>query len=170
MRELTWKQKLFVEAYLGKANGNATEAARVAGYRWPDKQGAQLLAKPQVKAAVGARLDDAAMSTDEILGRLSDIARGSLEDFIKVDAQGNYRIDLAGARKGNKLHLLRKLKRGEHGVELELHDPLKALDKLARYRKLYSDEPQVNLAITVDLLARAEAKHAERRERRGAAG
>jgi len=32
MAELTYKQKLFVEHYLGEANGNATDAARRAGY------------------------------------------------------------------------------------------------------------------------------------------
>lgn len=33
---LTLKQRKFVEAYLGKANGNATEAARLAGYKGND--------------------------------------------------------------------------------------------------------------------------------------
>jgi phage terminase small subunit len=34
--ELTTKQRLFVEAFIGAANGNATEAARLAGYQGSD--------------------------------------------------------------------------------------------------------------------------------------
>lgn len=33
---MTTKQRKFVEAYQGKANGNATEAARLAGYKGSD--------------------------------------------------------------------------------------------------------------------------------------
>ncbi|MCA9644748.1 MAG: terminase small subunit [Myxococcales bacterium] len=35
-RGLTQKQRLFVEAYVGPAKGNATEAARIAGYSGSD--------------------------------------------------------------------------------------------------------------------------------------
>lgn len=50
--KLTRRQALFVAAYLGQANGNATEAARIAGYRHPHVQGTQNLAVPSIRAAV----------------------------------------------------------------------------------------------------------------------
>jgi phage terminase small subunit len=48
------KRRAFVLAYLGECGGNATAAARVAGYAKPHPEGAQLLQKPTVKAAVDA--------------------------------------------------------------------------------------------------------------------
>jgi phage terminase small subunit len=50
MKGLTPKQQAFVEYYA--ACGNATEAARLAGYAKPHPQGAENLLKPTVKAAV----------------------------------------------------------------------------------------------------------------------
>lgn len=42
---LTNKQKAFIDAYCGQAKMNATEAARMAGYKHPHVQGAQNLSK-----------------------------------------------------------------------------------------------------------------------------
>lgn len=76
---LTLKQKLFVEAYLGQAGGNATEAAKIAGYRGDEGTLAQVgyenLRKPEIRAAVEARVQRSAMETDEVLNELSKIAR-----------------------------------------------------------------------------------------------
>jgi len=49
---MTPKQQAFVEHYA--ACGNATEAARLAGYRKPNPQGAENLAKPSIQAALSA--------------------------------------------------------------------------------------------------------------------
>lgn len=55
-RGLTVKQRLFVEAYTGPAQGNATEAARIAGYKGNDVTlavvGSENLRKPQVCDAI----------------------------------------------------------------------------------------------------------------------
>lgn len=51
-RALLPKQKAFVEHYA--ACGNATEAARLAGYRKPHPQGAENLLKPTIQAALAA--------------------------------------------------------------------------------------------------------------------
>jgi phage terminase small subunit len=52
-RELTFRQRLFVEAYIGEANGNATEAARIASSRRPNKVAERLVGK---RVAVGNAL------------------------------------------------------------------------------------------------------------------
>jgi hypothetical protein len=76
---LTLKQRRFVESYLGSAGGNATEAARLAGYAGGGSTLAQVghenLRKPQIARTVEARLQKAAMETDEILSELSRVAR-----------------------------------------------------------------------------------------------
>lgn len=52
LKKLNERQRRFVESYCGPAMGNATEAARQAGYKFPDVQGARLLGNVSVKAAI----------------------------------------------------------------------------------------------------------------------
>lgn len=52
LKKLNERQRRFVESYCGPAMGNATEAARQAGYKFPDVQGARLLGHVSVKAAI----------------------------------------------------------------------------------------------------------------------
>jgi phage terminase small subunit len=49
---LTSKRKAFVQAYCGEAAGNASEAARIAGYRSPGVEGCRLLKDARVQAEV----------------------------------------------------------------------------------------------------------------------
>ena len=59
---LTIKQQRFIEAF----NGNAAAAARVAGYRHPDRIGSRLMTRPAIRAAILAReneIRDAAIAT-----------------------------------------------------------------------------------------------------------
>ncbi len=76
---LTLKQQLFVEAYIGPARGNGKEAARLAGYAGNDATLAQVAAenlrRPQILTLINARVEQAAMTADEILTELADIAR-----------------------------------------------------------------------------------------------
>ena len=59
---LTEKQRRFVEAYMGEACGNATEAARRAGHSGNDETlrqvGSENLTKPHVRAAIEARIEE----------------------------------------------------------------------------------------------------------------
>tara|TARA_A100001515_G_C4545210_1_gene201583 strand:- start:192 stop:761 length:570 start_codon:yes stop_codon:yes gene_type:complete len=56
---LTEKQRRFVEAYLGEADGNAYEAAKIAGYggnkRSLEVIGSENLRKPEIRKAIDAR-------------------------------------------------------------------------------------------------------------------
>lgn len=66
--ELTEKQRRFVEAYTGEAQGNATRAATLAGYTHPTTQGPRMLENVGVASAIeAARKDvtDAAIATRE---------------------------------------------------------------------------------------------------------
>jgi phage terminase small subunit len=78
---LTGRQRKFVDAYLGRANGNATEAARIAGYGSPSEAGYATLRNTQVRAAIDAALAEGAMTAKETLWRLTRIARGDIGDF-----------------------------------------------------------------------------------------
>lgn len=76
---LKGKQIAFVNAYLGEANFNATEAARIAGYSGNDNTLAQVgfenLRKPNIAELIAIRLKESAMSAEEVLKRIGGIAR-----------------------------------------------------------------------------------------------
>jgi phage terminase small subunit len=164
---LTTKQRLFVESYL--SNGfNATEAARASGYKGNDTTlaavGYENLRKPQMAAAVSERINEAAMSANEVLARLSDIARGEVTDFIDEDGK----FDLKGARRAKKTGLLKKLKQkrtskrvdvrtegdGEEAetletslvyeeVEFEMYSAHEALRDLGKFHGLFVERQEI---------------------------
>ena len=82
MTDLTPKQQRFVEAYVWPASGNASEAARLAGYRGNPQTlravGHENLTKPDIAAAVKERTEKAleSMGADEVLRQVSLIACG----------------------------------------------------------------------------------------------
>lgn len=54
-RALSAKRQAFVEAYCGVAQGNGTEAARIAGYKQPQLEGYRLMQNDAVRDAVAAK-------------------------------------------------------------------------------------------------------------------
>jgi hypothetical protein len=108
---LTGKQAAFVDAYLGSARFNATEACRLAGYKGSRitlrAVGSDNLAKPPIQAAIRERLAERAMSSAEVLSRLSEQARGDIRDVITIVPGGVDRDrwvrDLISALKGSGL-------------------------------------------------------------------
>ena len=156
----TPRQRQFVALYLGKAKGNATLAATMAGYRWPGVAGPRLLTDGRIAVLVEARLDLLMADADECLARLSALARSSMGDFLRFapGAEGDDipALDLRKARRRGQLGSIRKLKRTartiprgdgppetETTVELELHDPIKALALLAKFHGL--DRPRAEV-------------------------
>ena len=90
MRKLTPKQRAFVDAYTGEARGNATEAARMAGYRGNDTTlgsvGAENLTKPAIRNAISA-------ATAETRQR-AVMTRAERQEFLTEAVAGNdlYRV------------------------------------------------------------------------------
>jgi phage terminase small subunit len=164
---LTTKQRLFVEYYL--SNGfNATEAARAAGYKGNENTlssvGYENLRKPEIAAVVSERVNEAAMGANEVLARLSAIARGSVTDVLDEDG----RFDIHLARRAKKDGLLKKLKRKTtkkqvdartegkdeeaetietsiiyEEVEFEMYSAHEALRDLGTYHKLFVNRQEV---------------------------
>lgn len=136
---LNFRQRMFVLAYLGEANGNATEAARIAGYAEPNTQGPRLLVNVGIRVAIDAKLNHVALSADETLARLSDMASADMADFTDPSGEDGFTLNLAKARASGKTHLIKKLAHTKDGVRIELHDAQGALEKLARYHGLLKD-------------------------------
>jgi hypothetical protein len=141
---MTYKQRLFVAYYLGESNGNATDAARRAGFRWPDKIGPRLLLSPTCRQAIDARLADAAMSQREILARLSELAGGDVAKFITVEGD-RWRIDPRKVKRHGRV--IKKLKSTKDGAsEIELEPKLAALIKLCEYHGMWDKKPASDAA------------------------
>lgn len=86
MAKLTEKQHRFADEYIRL--GNATEAARLAGYKKPNPQGAENLAKPSIKSYINGVLEEMAskriMQASEAMELLTTIARGEMEETMYI--------------------------------------------------------------------------------------
>lgn len=88
-KKITAKQRRFVQAYTGKAQGNATEAARIAGYKHPNQKGPELVKIGSIEKAIQewaeANTVASVMDRTERQEMLSLIGRGGheLKDRIK---------------------------------------------------------------------------------------
>lgn len=80
MADLTDKQKVWLETYL--TCWNATEAARQAGYAFPNVEGPKNLVNPSLAEVVKSRIAEKAMTADEVLIRLGEQARSTMDDFL----------------------------------------------------------------------------------------
>jgi phage terminase small subunit len=214
---LTARQKAFVKFYLGLeskdghfSTWNAAKSARFADYKAKsDVIGAQNLGNLSIKTALELGMKEMTQGRDELLKRVDEVAKGSMEDFItleeveyrepvtmpafkyreqlrssladaleqlessgeedkqpwekligeleqkidelpsnpaelvsvpgEVKRQTVARIDLVKAEKAGKLGLIRKMKQTDKGLEVELHDSMRALELLGKHYKLWSD-------------------------------
>lgn len=157
MSDLTAKQQLFIDEYLKCYN--ATQAAKMAGYKGNDNvlgvTGYDNLRNPKIASAIQRRLQESAMSADEVLARLADMARSNIADFSKV----RHVSDLEEIH--DKAHVAKKFKRtiyrSAYGsetetVELELYDAQSALEKIGRHHGLFTDKIEVKLAKELDTI------------------
>lgn len=146
---MTGKQTLFVRAYLDTLN--ATAAAERAGYRGDyqtlRKVGSENLTKPHIRDEIVRGLAELRVTGDWIAAKLRRYADLDLGDFAGIiegeDAEiKEGRLIVSGlspsevlkrAKRAGVSHLIRKIKRGANGLEVEYHDPIRALEILARH-------------------------------------
>ena len=88
---LTEKQKRFVDFYI--KTGNATEAARNAGYKHPNPVGPENLVKLGIRAAIDARLKKIEgpriANAAEVMKFLTSALRGEIkEEVVVVEGEG----------------------------------------------------------------------------------
>jgi hypothetical protein len=161
--QLTYKQKLFIEAYLGESNGNATDAARRAGYSEHAVTGSRdLLKNPKIQARIQARVASAAMAANEVLARLGDVAAADITEFLDIKDDDTWKLSLKRVKRKGKGHLIRKIKMTRDGPEIELEARLPALIQLGAYHGPWNRDapPEVSL---VELAKRLKEKHEQLR-------
>jgi Terminase small subunit len=168
MRSLTYRQRMFVEYYLGESAGCAVDAARRAGYSSPHPEGVRLLKKAPIRAAIDARVATAAMAANEVLARLADVASADLLDFLKQDGPDGFKVDLKLVKRLGLGHLIKRVKVNKDGTQdIVLEARLPALVKLGEHFKLWNGETQQQ--VTLVELARSlreqyEQLHREERD------
>lgn len=153
---LSAKHQQFVEEYLRCFN--ATRAYQAVypsvGRLTAASNGYRLLREnPEVAEYIQQRLSETAMSTDEVLMRLAEHARGNMGDFIRVTPDGSFAIDLTHAESAQKLGLIRKVTKttrrfGDMEIEeatIDLYDSQSALVHLGKHLDLFSDKLTVKL-------------------------
>lgn len=143
---LTLKQKLFAEHYLGKAKGNATEAARLAGYAGDYDVlrvvGAENLTKPNIRDYIAKRFKEAAqVSADEVMTVLGRQMRGDIGDFLTANdvliteddsVEGKRYVRLTGINPfGGDTRLIHKYRKSDKGESIELYSSFDAAKEIA---------------------------------------
>lgn len=148
---LTTRQQLFVNEYL--IDYNATRAAQRAGYSGDDNTlavtGHDNLRNPKIAEAIQKRIQEKAMSADEVLMRLAEHARADMGQWMSDDGA----LDLAAMKRDGATHLIHKVKRTERSgstpsggewehvtVEVELHPAQPALVHLGKHHKLFTEQ------------------------------
>ncbi len=155
---LTSKQKRFVQEYL--VDYNATQAAIRAGYSAKTARaiGAENLTKPDIAAELqrlgsktAAKLE---ITREWVLQRLATIAAANVTDFLSVVTEPTTKlgvhpitgevINLPGGNRQtvlikdtdkiplDKTAALAGIKQGANGIELKLHDSVRALELLGK--------------------------------------
>ncbi|MBK7892897.1 MAG: terminase small subunit [Bdellovibrionales bacterium] len=171
-KDLTPKQKRFVEEYL--VDLNATQAAIRAKYseNTAGSQAFDLLKKPEIQAAIQAEMDKRSKRTnitaDNVLKELMRIATADLSGA--YDEQGRLKPiheipeDTRRAMSGIKVFEefdgfgQDRVKIGEVR-EVKFWDKPKSLEILARHLKLLTDKVEVSGSVTIsDRLAKARKR------------
>jgi len=173
MCPLNYRQRLFIEAYLGEASQSAVAAARRAGYRRPDEVGPKLAARSQIRAAIDAGETVAGLRASEVLARAADVASADLLGFSCLDELGVARADLKLLHRRGLGHVIKRLKTGRDGAQdIELEPKSPALFKFGEHLRLWKGEARQELTLVQlakDLKERNERIRAQR-ENPGAAG
>lgn len=157
---LSAKQQKFIDEYL--VSFNATQAALRAGYAEKSAHaiGWENLRKPEISGEISQRLQESAMTADEVLMRLADQARGDIDNYLDDDGH----FDLKKARQAKKTGIIKKLKTKTTTrviadieyvtteVEFELYDAQAALVQLGRHHKLFTDKTEMDIDQTINVV------------------
>jgi hypothetical protein len=130
----------FVNHYIQTSNGveSAMVAFGITDYSTAGVTAHRLLKKPKIRLEIERRLGVAVASSQEVLERLTQQARADLGEILEPDGS----FDVQRAKRRGKSRLLKKIKYDKDTgklVELEIHDPQAALEKLGRFHKLFTD-------------------------------
>lgn len=156
--EFLLRHMAFIEEYLVCFNG--TQAYQLThpdtDYDVASQSASRLLRNVKIKAELERRFSERMMSKGEVLQRLQDQANATLLPFVKVDEEGYIFFNFKDPEAKRHFHLIKKVKHRksesfneksgqsseENWVEVELHDPQKALELIGKYYALFTDKTE----------------------------
>lgn len=147
---LTVQEKLFVTAYLERldiqyaynAAGYTGNSAHVSAYI--------LLHQPHIQEYVQLCLKLRSASPWEIIARLTDISRGSLEDIADIGEDGQPVLNLRKAQGRGLMHTIESVHYSEKGrLIVRRYSAIEAMEKLAKIYRMFGD---AQLRLDVKLL------------------
>ena len=156
--DLLLRHQVFIEEYLVCMNG--TQAWQLAypdaSYDVAASSSSRLLRNVKIRAELERRFGEQVMGKREVLKRLKDQANATLLPFVKVDDDGHIYFNFKDKEAKRHLHLIKKVKHKKHEtyneksgeineenwVEVELHDPQKALELIGKYHALFTDKTE----------------------------
>ena len=139
---LTEKQARFVAEYL--VDLNATEAAKRAGYseKTAYSIGFENLRKPEIQEAIQFAMDARAkrteISQDRVLKELAAIGFSRATDFVKITERGIVQLTPTDTLGDEQRRAISSIKEGKFGVELRLHDKLRALQMIGEHIGMFT--------------------------------
>ena len=147
---LTYKQRAFVEHFLGDAQWNATEAARRAGYKGSRNTlavvGFENLRKPKIQEQIHRRLLEMGASTQELVWRWLARIRADISPFV---SRGG--LDIRALREAGLGHLIKGVRRSQHVTNVELRDPDKAEELLAKHLGMFVERHEIKKEEVIEL-------------------
>lgn len=160
MGKLTPKQKMFCNEYL--IDLNATQAAIRAGYSpiAAKEIGYENLTKPHIKAYIEKKMAEREQRTeitqDQVLEELAKIAFANIDDYVEIDdSAGDHKVIVKSTKDipADKIAAISSIKQGSNGIEVKLHDKIRALENLGRHLGMFKDKVEISGSseITVSL-------------------
>lgn len=163
---LTGRQRRFVLAYIGEAQGNASEAARIAGYASPMQRGHEAVRNREVRAAIDRYLAQRAATADEAVDVLTAHLRADptallgclVEDVVDVDGVPvvRQRFDVQEIKRRGLGRLVKKITPTKQGYSIELHDAQAAAVTLCKIRGLLGSDTSISLNVDPSKLSNEE--------------
>jgi len=164
-KRLTAKQNRFVLEYF--VDFNAKEAAIRAGYSKKTARsiGSENLSKPYIQEAIQELAQKTAkkldITRDSVMRELAAVGFARLPDFVRVEtkAENNFQIvriidtdDLPE----DKVAALASIKQTTSGIEVKLHDKIRALETIGRALGMFDSRDMLSAMEIEDLTPLAE--------------
>ena len=162
--KLTAKQIRFVDEYM--VDFNATQAAIRAGYKAKTAHviGAENLRKPKIAEEIARRQKDLQRRTevtqDRVVKELARVAFADATDYACVETltyeneDGTVSpVQIVSPKDTDTLSddqraAIAGIKHGANGIEIKLHDKIKALELLGRHIGMFNDKLDIKATVT----------------------
>ena len=151
---LRLKEYRFVRAYLGRANGNGTEAMKLAGYRLANdgvyaSSANRLLNNGKIQRLIEHLLNDEMATNGDIERCLTSIINANPADWMDIDDDGKERLSLKKMKEAGALGLIESLSYDANRLpKIKLYSRLRAADTLSKIRGMITEKHEHSGTVT----------------------